>query len=356
MTSPLARPSFSFHIEDGAPTTHAVSVTVLVQILQSAQQAFELIGMQVEGRSVKQRARVPAKTSERFQLVCQIPQEGSYQLPVVIGNTAEMFHVEEAEEALRIFRQLMELVSTRSLAGWSDVLPDERIRRRVFEAVKGMAPSAGAKWSVQLQDSGNRVFATLDQNTIRFVQELLVPIEQREASRVVTGELKTIDFFERSLTIIYPPTSKELVCIYDEEVEELLIERRRDLIQVTGRVLLDDAGQPKKLIDVSDIRVLDLSPFELPTILTGDVHLRSKHPLTLEVFSDETKQLMCVEDDRLNILAFGATREALQIELAEQIAMLWREYALAPVDSLDASAIALKQALQAQFAEVGNAA
>ena len=48
-----------------------------------------------------------------------------------------------------------------------------------------------------------------------------MPAEQREASRVVTGELRTIDFFARSLTIIYPPTSKELVCFYDDALEEL---------------------------------------------------------------------------------------------------------------------------------------
>jgi hypothetical protein len=34
----------------------------------------------------------------------------------------------------------------------------------------------------------------------------------------------------------------------------LPIENRRDLVQVTGRVLLDDMGQPKQIIDVNDIR------------------------------------------------------------------------------------------------------
>jgi len=95
--------------------------------------------------------------------------------------------------------------------------------------------------------------------------------------------------------IIYPPTNKELVCLYDDEVEELLIERRRDLIQVTGRVVLDDDSQPKQLIDVTDTRDLDLSGFELASIVTRLVRLEAKIPLVLDVFSDEC-QVVALDD------------------------------------------------------------
>lgn len=80
----------------------------------------------------------------------------------------------------------------------------------------------------------------------------------------MTGELiKNIDFIKHKLTMIYPPISKELECLYDEAQEDLLCERRRDLIQVTGRVLLDDQGSPKKIIDVTDIRDIDLTVLEI---------------------------------------------------------------------------------------------
>ena len=270
------RPRFSFHIESGeSSTNHTVPASVLVQILQSAQQAFELIGIHVEGRSVKQRARVNAKTSKRFQLVCELPMAGCYAVPVAVGGTGEMFQREHSESALNIFRKLMRGVSARSAHGWSEILPDERIRRRVLESVKGMAPAAGALWTVSLHDAADEEFARFDAETVRFVQETLVPVEQREASRVVTGELKAIDFVTRSIIIIYPPTSKELICNYDDEIEDLLIEQRRDLVQVTGRVLLDADGQPKQLIDVSDIRVLDLSAFEVTEVSWSDVRIEA---------------------------------------------------------------------------------
>ena len=356
MNSPTHPPSFSFHIESGESLGNVVPAAVLVQILQNAQQAFELIGVHVEGRSINQRVRVSAATSQRFHLICQLPEPGCYALPVTVGSTTELFDVEQAGKAFGIFHDLMARISDRSTTGLADILPDERVRRRVLESVKGMAPRADAKWTLALHDAGDATFATFDVHTIPFVREILVPAAQREAARVVTGELKNIDFIEHKLTIIYPPTSKELECLYDEALEDLLYERRRDLIQVTGRVLLDDQGAPKKIIDVSDIRDVDLSPLEVSTVRHGALSLRVAPTLSLEPGLDEGKQLLCLDFPEFDLSVFSATREGLLAELHEHLAMLWQEYALAPDSELDAPARQLKQALLARLNEVTHAA
>jgi hypothetical protein len=356
MNAPKQHPSFSFHIESGEPQGNVVPAAVLVQILQNAQQAFELIGVHVEGRSINQRARVSASTSQRFQLICQLPKPGCYALPVTVGGETELFNVDQAEKAFEIFHALMERISDRTAAGLVEILPDERIRRRVLEAVKGMAPRADAKWTLALHDATDTPFASFDVQTIPFVQETLVPAAQREAARVVTGELKNIDFIEHKLTIIYAPTSKELDCIYDEALEDLLYERRRDLIQVTGRVLLDDQGRPNKIIDVTDIRDVDLSPLEISTVRHPAFSLRVAPPLSAEPRLDESKQLLCIEYPEFDISVFAATREALLTELYEHLAMLWREYALASDAELDVHALQLKQALLARMSEAVHAA
>jgi hypothetical protein len=356
MTAAPNQPAFSFHIEGGEPNVQAIPATVLVQILENAQRAFELIGVHVEGRGIKERARVSSATSQRFQLICQVPVSGSYALPVTVGGTGELFSAELANKAFGIFRGVMEHVSARSTVGLASVLPDERILRRVLEAVKGMAPRADAQWKLSLHDDHDVSFATFDVKTIPFVEETLVPVEQREAARVVTGELKSIDFTERKVTIIYPPTSKELACIYEEAVEDLLYEKRRDLIQVTGRVLLDEQGAPKQIIDVTDIRDLDMSALVFDTIRHGVLTLKAAPALTLEPTLDETKQLLCIEHGELGIDVYATTRETLLAELHEQLAMLWQEYAQAPDEELDAPARLLKQALLKRFSEVTHAA
>ena len=350
------QPAFSFHIESADKGAHSVPATVLVQILENAQRAFELIGVHVEGRGIKERARVPAQISQRYQLICKIPEHGSYALPVTVGGIGDLFSPDLANKAFGIFRGVLENVSSRSTAGLATTLPDDRILRRVLESIKGMAPRAGAQWKLKLHDDHDMAFASLDAETIPFVEQTLVPAAQREAARVVTGELKSIDFAERKVTIIYPPTSKELACIYEESVEDLLYEKRRDLIQVTGRVVLDEQGSPKQIIDVTDIRDLDLSALVLDEFICKGETLKASPSLLLEPTLDESKQLLCVEHGELGLDVYATTREVLLAELREQLAMLWQEYALARDDELDAPARQLKQALLKRISEVPHAA
>ena len=350
------QPDFSFHIEANGPHLHVVPADVLVQILEHAQRAFQLIGLHVEGRGIKQRARIARSTNDRFQLICQVPEAGSYAVPVEVGARNELFDEAMAKRATQIFEKLMRRISQKSANDLSEVLPDQLILRRVLEAVKGMSPRADATWILELRDADDQAFASFDSTVIPFLQETLVPPDQREAERVVTGELKSIDFAAHKLTIIYRPTSRELDCLYDESLEDLLYERRRDLIQVTGRVLLDEGGNPKQIIDVTDIADLDLSPLVLGTCRFSDRVLEIVPPLVLQPTMDDSEQLLCVLDEPLGVDAFAITREALFSEIAEQLDMLWQEYALAEDDALDAVAIQRKYALQSRMKEVKNAA
>jgi hypothetical protein len=135
----------------------------------------------------------------------------------------------------------------------------------------------------------------------------------------------------------------------------LLYEKRRDLIQVTGRVLLDDNGLPKQIIDVTDIRDLDLSALSIDMINHGVVTLKALDNLSYEPVLDETKQLQCIEHPKLGIYVYAPTRGALLAELQEQIGMLWVEYARARDDELDAPARMLKKELLSRFGEVRDA-
>ena len=154
-------PSFSFHVKDDQQDAHTVPASVLVQILENAQRAFELIGLQVEGREIRLRARVAAATSKRFQLLCQLPKPGSYAMPVTVGGAGDLFPPDLANRAFDIFRDVMESVSARSSARLANLLPNERIRRRVLEAVKGMAPRADSQWRIGLARRPRRLIRHL---------------------------------------------------------------------------------------------------------------------------------------------------------------------------------------------------
>jgi len=350
-------PKFSFHLEGAQTSSCAIPASVLVQVVENAQNAVELIGYFVEGMEVKRRLRIPARMSRKYQLVCHVPVGGSYVLPLTLGDPlSDLFVLDDIQKVWGLFSGLLRGVSACDEHQVRDALPDGLVRRRVLESFKAMAPRAGANWHLDIRCADDRSFARLDDKTLPFVQSALVPAEQREAERTITGELKTINFTQRQFSIVYPPTERELVCSYDEAMEDLLYENRRSLIQVTGRVVLNDEDQPKEIHEVSDICDLDLSPFSVEHLRADGRALTARVPVVIEPTLDDCKQSLCLVNEALGIDVFAHTREKLAIELVEQVLMLWDEYALAPDDSLEESAQVLKQSLLNTFAEVVDAA
>ncbi|PIQ52179.1 MAG: hypothetical protein COW02_10905 [Comamonadaceae bacterium CG12_big_fil_rev_8_21_14_0_65_59_15] len=354
MTNPDGKTAFSLHIETGTENGDAVPAAVLAQILTSAQRSFELIGVHVEGRTIQQRARISAATRSRFQLVCRLPVPGCYAVPIELGGTDLL--AEHITAAMDVFKKIIGGITSHDSEAINKAMPDAGLRHRLLEAIRGMAPRADAKWSLKLWDAGNIEFGELNTESEATIRAAIVPADERAESQVVTGYLININFIKRIVTIIYPPTKREMECVYDEAIEDLLIDNRRDLIQVTGLMVLDDAGAPKQITNVNDIRELDLSPLVVDTVKVGKLVLKAKQSITLAPSTDETKQLICVTHADLGIDAFARTRDALVSELNEQIGMLWQEYALAADDDLDGMAIKMKQALLAAFSEVTHGA
>jgi hypothetical protein len=349
--------ALTFHLEGPLTDAHTLPAAVLVQVLENAQRAFELIGLQVEGKTVKARARLAKSSAEKFQLICHLPVHGCYAMPVIVGGASnDLFAPEQAAKATQIFKDLMVGIQGRDHEGISNILPDGSIRKRVLESIKGMLPEFGSGWRLDLHDSSGVSVASVGDWSTSFIDELTVPAAELAAAQTVTGELRNIDFAARKLTILYPVTRREMDCFYSEELEDLLFKNRRNLLQVTGVMILDDSGIPKAIDDVTDIREIDLSPFSFSRLARGTLLLTAKQPLKFVPMLDESNQYICLRDERLGIEVFAETRQKLVIELDEQIAMLWSEYALAEDDSLDEMAQGLKQRLLLTFDGATHAA
>ena len=101
-------------------------------------------------------------------------------------------------------------------------------------------------------------------------------------------------------------------------------------------------GHPRRIVEVSRIEELDLSPFVV-TEFVPNVPLLE--PLRLEPILTEDQQLLRLQNEELDIDVFAPTRTELLHELRGQIAMLWQEFALEDDEALSAPAQALKQRL-----------
>lgn len=94
---------------------------------------------------------------------------------------------------------------------------------------------------------------------------------------------------------------------------------------------------------------LNLSPLIVDRIHLGITDLVSNTNLIFEPEFDELTQLICISNEHLGVYVFATTRNRLIIELYEQVAMLWNEYANVDDHSLDLEAIKMKQNLRSVF-------
>ena len=117
---------------------------MLIQVIENAQNAVELIGCDVEGKEFKQRVKIPTRISRKYQLICQVPVTGSYAIPMTLGDPgSDLFVFEDIDRAWKTFSALLAGVSDGRADWLRQALPDSTLRRRVLEYIKGMAPNAG---------------------------------------------------------------------------------------------------------------------------------------------------------------------------------------------------------------------
>ncbi len=174
---------------------------------------------------------------------------------------------------------------------------------------------------------------------------------ERSVVRTVTGRLSRVDTVNRRLAVGIPGAPHPLECTYDRSIEQVLLDNPRELIQLTGTVTLDAQGRLLGLDDMETIVLLDLSPIVVDSIESARWTLRFREPLVMPVALDDTQQLLCAELGPLHIDAFAFTRAKLVTEIAEQIGMLWQEYAKADPIDLTLGARELRERLLDAIAE-----
>ena len=322
-----------------------VPVGVLTQTLLGFQQLVHLFALLEEGRTLRQRLRLPEEIKNRYLLQCSPPEAGSFVVKARVGGASDDLitpvQVGHVMERLHDF-------SVATVQGERDKLislvPDSRFRFRMLDSLGKIAPAAGSGYRVSFRNCVGEAIQLEEDLPVRIVELLKRPVE-RHATQTVTGMLEEISFSEHKLQIFYQPRNRTLECFYEEDLEPMLFENRRDLIQVTGRVIMDDENYPKKIVEGEAICDLDLSPFNLSEVVGQSLTVRWRKPLSLVPQLSDTQQLLCLQYPQLDIDVFAATRAELQAELKEQVLMLAEEYALAEDTILSQPARELKQRL-----------
>lgn len=332
-----------------------VPVSLLTQTLATLQELVHLFALQEEGRSLRQRLRLSEEIKAKYVLQCSPPQAGSFAVTGhVRSQPGDLFANQNVAHVVTNLHRF----SRATVDGQADVLPqiipDSRLRHRVLTRLISLSPAPGSGYRYELLNGTGAAIA-LEETLPNRIESLLTSPTERAELQTVTGRLDAIAFGEHKLTIIYAPKRRALECFYDEDLEPMLLENRRDLIQVTGRVIMDDDNHPKRLEEVEQIRDLDLSPFVLNEVAGAGFRLRPRQSIPLQPSLSETEQLICIEHSAWDLDVFAPTRGELFQELKEQVLMLWTEFARASADALSAPARRVKEQLLEDWEELPDA-
>lgn len=351
----MRQPEYLFEwYRDDCPGDHKMPAELLAAALDAAQRAFHYAGMIVEGSddmATRLRVRVPQAIAQKYVLRCHPAQPGSYAIPAELGYP-ELIEAPHLAAAAELFNDAMHAIHSTDRAAYLASLPWGVVGRAFVTNLVRIVPPVGSGWSTRVRDSqGQR--HVLDEDVRRKTESLIRQITNPPTTETgtVTGELRAINFAERSITILHPADDRELKCSYLPEDEITLIENRLSLVHVTGRLIRDASGRIKSIEEVDRIEPYDLSPIRMSGIDIGHGRLLARQPLELIVNDDpETDhQWLTVEYTPLSILVTAATRAQAVESLHAEIAMLWTEYVEDQGTDLSPSGQALKAALQHHF-------
>lgn len=105
--------------------------------------------------------------------------------------------------------------------------------------------------------------------------------------------------------------------------------------------------------NLESIGALDLSPLEVNEVEHEGMRLRFKEAVRLHpLLNDGNPQFVRVEGPSLGLDAFAGAVSDLLDEVAEDLVVLWKHYAMAPDANLSPKALELKHRLLAVREEV----
>jgi hypothetical protein len=348
--------SSSLAVTGPATEDNTVPAEVLVKAILAVQRSVWLIAASSSSRELRARFTPEQELRQRYTLRLSVPKPGSFEVPVSLSDERNRPGLDAVvdESPLTTYGKVWAAVEAADLQTIYDLVKDESYRVRLLHEFRRMLPKRGDRWAVSFRANGHRPVEIGIHHRPLIDQWLDHPLERQEMS--VIGELMMIHFAAKRVIIRYPPTNKEIECIYRAEVEDSIIEARRGLFRVTGRFVLDPEGHPRQLTDVRSIEPVDLSAAVLPMVELDDFTLVANPPLIVEPrLDEETQQVFEADFVEFGVFVSGSTREELLDELQEHLEFAWTEYAEADDDELTEDAREIKQALRARFRRLSHA-
>lgn len=334
---------------------HVIPAMNLVQALDGLQRTIHLVAMMRERKEIRRRARITHDIENRFQLHCLAASEGSYyQRTFIAAKDATLLSQEDVHGVMGTTKGLLAAVNTGDVQLFSETVVDSAYRTPILTALEKMFERQGNHYLLTIEDSHEVTIADSKAAAeyIPRIKESRLPINTQ---MIVTGILTKIDFKEHKLWLFMSETGRTVECIYDEDVEQTLLENARDLIQVIGTIEIDEGGNPKRVTDIQEIHSVNIDDMDIIDILPANLYgvpQGSPMEMKVKVSLSDDGQSYCAEIPVFGIDLAAHTRIDLIDSLTAEISFLWENIARESDENLAPKAQLLKARLHQYFREV----
>lgn len=350
MTDALPAPEFHLHFEGEnlLVRDHKLPASALIQSTQALQRLVYLLSRVYEQADIKQRLRVSRSDESKYAVIFGVPQDGGYDLPYHLGGPPQhLFAPQDIEAVNKLLLDVFEAVNSSDLAAFKRAIPVAYARHMVAAELKKMQPAPRMGLYVSIEnDSGVKLLngKTASDSLNRLMSDQLQTVIH---PRIVTGRLDALEFQGRTLKLQLP-SGKPLNCAYAEDFEPVLVDNRREWIQVRGEAVLNDDDSLRALNNISEILEVDDTPVEIEEFAVDGQVLRKKNNTSFEVHFDPYEGTYTAEG-AFHLIISAETRAELEESVVNALSFLWREYVNINPSELSTDAKDLRNALLDSF-------
>lgn len=343
-----------FHFKGGIAEEHRLPIEFMINLLNNIRELTYLIIAQSQGVLFNDRFKPSKQIKNNCVIKCELPQKGCYAQAISFDYISQSL----SQDSINPFEKIEETLQFIADADDDRIthsFPNAKMRVKALSCIKHALPQSDSDVYVEIANSDADIIDSraIQKNITAIIDRTQAVVEEYMA--VVTGHLVSIDFAEKKIVVIHPVTKRPLDCFYNEEIEDMLLENRRQLVQITGMVVLDENDQPKKITDAVSIQEIDLSPIEIDCVDCEGTKLHFKNRLVLVPKLDDSEQLYTISHPEFKLVTFAYTRQEITDNIKSDIAYLWCEYAKASDDTLTQDALELKHNLLSSIEELPDA-
>ncbi|GEM_PF-5757190 len=311
-----------------------IPVHLLTKVLNSVQTAIFAIGEfeQNDEGSLREGGPVPKKVKSEYTLELVETVKGSF---VAALDLPEHVDDEVQTRAFDLFEDVMTAVGEEDTERLVRILPDRGVRNRILKSVVQMIP-LGDDYTISFKKESSSYTPPITDKVKQSMNRLLS--KPNEAVREVVGRIVELKIIGDSYIGVYH-NSKIIKCT-SADLENMAYQSIGKDVILKGEAILNDAGEIKELVSVSDVFIAEPGTLPVEEFVYGDSVFSMADGFSVEL--DYVHEYWTISHEELGIyVSESKFSDAIEACYAE-IEFLYEDYVQAPDAELTTDAKQLK--------------